>query len=101
MANYREDIVNIDLECGNIHRSFMKHTIGMGDEMADRIGVRVFRNGQPVQLTGSCKGFFIRQDGGTIPITNGVINGNIAYVTLVDTCYAQEGVFSLAIKIED
>ena len=100
MANYREDIVNIDLECGNIHRSFMKHTIGVGDEMADRIGVRVFRNGQPVQLTGSCKGYFIRQDGGTIPITNGVINGNLAYVTLIDTCYAQEGVFSLAIKVE-
>lgn len=101
MANYREDIVNIDLECGNIHRSFMKHTIGMGDDRADRIGVRVFRSGQPVQLTGNCKGYFIRQDGGTIPITNGTVSGNTAYVTLPDECYEMEGIFSLAIKIED
>lgn len=101
MANYREDIVNIDLECGNIFRSWMKHTIGEGDALADRFGVRVFRNGVPVQLSGTCTGYFIRADEGTIPVVNGVIDGNLAYVTLIDTCYAMEGVFSLAIKIND
>lgn len=101
MANYREDIVNIDLECGNIFRSWMKHTIGEGDALADRFGVRVFRNGVPVQLSGTCTGYFIRADEGTIPVVNGVIDGNLAYVTLINTCYAIEGVFSLAIKIND
>ena len=99
MANYREDILNIELENGNLHRNFMRHTIGSGDALANRFGVRVFRNGEPVQLAGTCTGYFIRSDGATIPINNGVINGNVAYVTLIDTCYAMEGIFSLAIKV--
>lgn len=101
MANYREDIVDIDLECGNIFRSWMKHTIGEGDALADRFGVRVFRNGVPVQLSGTCTGYFIRADGGTIPVTNSTVDGNLAYVILHDTCYEIEGVFSLAIKINN
>lgn len=99
MANYREDIVDIELKCGNIHRSFMKHSIGEGDENADRFGVRVFRDGQPENLTGSCYGMFIRADGQTVTINSGTISGNVAYVTLPEACYAVEGVFSLAIKV--
>lgn len=99
MANYREDILDIELENGNLHRNFMRHTIGSGDALANRFGVRVFRHGEPVQLSGTCAGYFIRSDETTIPITNGVIDGNVAYVTLISTCYAVEGIFSLAIKI--
>ena len=33
MANYKEDIVSIDLENGNIHRSFLRHSIGEGDNI--------------------------------------------------------------------
>lgn len=99
MANYREDIVNIDLECGTLHRSFLRHSIGEGDALANRFGVRVFRGKNPVQLEGTCTGYFIRADGETVPLTNGVISGNVAYVTLTETCYAVEGVFGLAIKI--
>lgn len=99
MANYREDIVDVELTGGNIHRSFMKKTIGEGDINANRFGVRVFRNGEPVQLAGSCVGYFIRAAGETVAISNGVISGNVAYVTLPQTCYAIEGVFSLAIKV--
>ena len=98
MANYREDILDIELENGNMHRNFMRHTIGSGDAMANKFGVRVFRNGNPEQLSGACKGYFIRADGATIPI-NGSINGNVAFVTLTDTCYEVEGVFALAIKV--
>lgn len=99
MANYREDIVNIDLECGTLHRSFLHHSIGEGDALADRFGVKVYRGKTPVQLEGICSGYFIRADGATVPLTNGVISGNVAYVTLTETCYAVEGVFGLAIKI--
>lgn len=98
MANYREDIVSIDLENGNIHRSFLQHSIGEGDETANRFGVRAFRNGEPVNLSGSCMGLFIRADGATVTIADGVISGNTAYVTLPAACYAVEGNFSLAIK---
>ena len=99
MANYREDIVDIDLKGGNIHRSFMRHTIGEGDENADRFGVRVFRNGTPEALMGSCYGLFVNAAGGTVTISNGTISGNTAYVILPEACYAVEGVFSLAIKV--
>lgn len=99
MANYREDIVNIELTGGNIHRAFMQKTIGGGDDRANRFGVRVYRNGEPEQLTGNCFGLFIRADGATVPINNGTISGNLAYVTLPETCYAVEGVFTLAIKV--
>lgn len=98
-AHYRENILNVELENGSLHRGFLRHTIGKGDVLADRFGVRVFRNGEQVQLSGSCNGYFIRADGETVPVTNGVISGNVAYVTLTEECYAVEGIFSLAIKI--
>lgn len=99
MANYREDIANIELSTGNIHRSFMARSIGAGDEKADRFGVRAFRNGVPEVLSGTCNGLFVRADGTTVTITNGVVSGNLAYVTLPEACYAVEGCFCLAIKV--
>lgn len=99
MANYHEDIVNIELESGNIHRSFLHHSIGAGDDRANRFGVRVFRNGEPENVSGSCFGLFIRADGATVAINNGTVSGNVAYVTLPDTCYAVEGQFCLTIKV--
>lgn len=99
MANYREDILDIDLKGGNINRGWLNHTIGAGDEKANRFGVRVFRDKQPVILTGTCIGLFRRADNETVPISHGVISGNVAYVTLPKECYVVEGVFSLAIKV--
>lgn len=99
MAIYNEDIIDVELTGGNIYRSFMNKTIGEGDINANRFGVRVLRKGIPVDLTGcTCTGYFIRADGGTIPI-NGTVSGNTAYVTLIDTCYAVDGQFALAIKL--
>ena len=99
MANYREDIVNIDLENGNIHRTYLKHSIGYGDNNANKFGVRVFRNGEAETLLGSCYGLFIRADGATITVNTGAVSGNLALVTLPEACYAVEGVFTLAIKV--
>ena len=99
MSIYNEDIIDVELTGGNISRSFMRKTIGEGDALANRFGVKVMRNGNPVQLTGvSCVGYFIRSDGGTIPV-NGYVTGNTAYVELPQACYAIEGQFSLAIKL--
>ena len=99
MANYKEDIVSIELSTGTIHRSFMARSIGAGDEKADRFGIRAFRNGVPETLSGSCIGLFVRADGKTVTITNGVVSGNMAYVTLPEACYVVEGCFCLAIKV--
>ena len=102
MANYKEDIIDIDLQTGTVHRSFLNHTLGSGDEKANRFGVRTFRNGEPESISNACYGYFIRADGSTVGPIEGVISGansNKAYVTLPEACYAIEGAFSLAIKV--
>lgn len=101
MAIYKEDIVDIELSTGNIHRSFLKHSIGTGDSAANRFGVRVFRDGSAVDLTGaSCQGYFHNSQGENIALTSyGTVSGNKAFVTLPQACYNYEGQFTLAIKL--
>ena len=99
MEIYKEDIVDIDLKETNIYRNMMMKTIGENDSYANVFGVRVFKNGEPIELTSAtCSGYFIRSDGATI-IINGSIGGNLAVVSLPQSCYAYEGQFSLAIKV--
>lgn len=100
MAHYREDIVDIELETGSVFRSFMNKTIGTGDSKANRYGVRLFRGGEPVDVSGyACEGFFRDSHGNNILISNGVTSENVAYVTLPQACYNYEGQFTLAIKV--
>ena len=102
MAIYKEDIADVELESGDIYRSFLNHSIGQGDIKENRFGVRLLRNGQAESLSGcSCAGYFTRPDGTvkTLSGENAGISGNTAYVTLTQDCYAYEGKFTLAIKV--
>ena len=101
MAVFKRDMVDINLETGNIHRSFLKHSIGLADNEADHFGIRVFRDGVPVDLTGvSVQGYFRNPQGTNIAITSGnIVSGNEAEVVLPQACYAYEGQFCLAIKL--
>ena len=103
MAVYKRDMVDINLETGNIHRSFLKHSIGYKDAAADHFGIRVFRNGEPVNLTGvSVQGIFMPPQGDPIAITTGnIVNYNEAEVVLPQACYNYDGQFTLAIKLVD
>lgn len=100
-AHYHQDIVSIDLDCGNIHRSFLHRSIGTGDSNANRFGVRVFRGKDAVDLSGvSCQGYFRNSNGENIALTSyGTVEGNKAFVTLPQACYNYEGNFTLAIKL--
>ena len=98
MAIYREDFVDIELTNGTIHRSFCNRAIGENDQLANRFGVRLLRNGEPSAIGGTCAGYFIRPDGDTVVIT-GTVSGNTAYVDLPQACYTYEGQFALAIKV--
>ena len=96
---FRENIADIDLNTGTVHRSFQNMSIGEGDEKANRYGVRIVRNGEPVTLSGvSVVGYFIRSDGSSVVIS-GSVNGNIAYVDLPEACYVYDGNFTLSIKL--
>lgn len=101
MALYHSDIVDIDLNSGTVFRSFANKIIGEGDENANRFGVRLWRNGEPVDAGGStCIGYFIRYgDENTVIINSGLFSGQEVYVTLPESCYAYDGGFSLVIKL--
>lgn len=99
MAIFNEDIVNVDLQGGNLQRGYLNMQVGEGDGSANRFGVNVLNGGEPASLSGaSCVGYFIRPDGITL-VLNGTVSGNKAYVDLPAAAYAKEGNFSLAIKI--
>ena len=101
MALHHEDIVDIELESGSVHRSFLNHSIGSGDSAANRFGVRLFRGGEPEDISGaSCQGFFRNSQGENIALTSyGTVSGNVAYITLPQACYNYDGQFTLAIKL--
>ena len=103
MAVYKRDIIDINLETGNIYRSWLKHSIGYKDQKADHFGVRVFRDGEAVSLTGvSVQGVFMPPQGSPIAITSGnIVSGNVAEVVLPQACYNYDGQFTLAIKLVD
>lgn len=99
MAIYNEHIVDIDMESGTIHRSFINKSIGEGDSNGNRYGVRLFRNGEPVDMTGvTCNGYFVRHNGTSVAIS-GQKSGNKCYVELPLSCYTVEGTFKLSIKL--
>lgn len=105
MAIYKENIIRIDLEKGNIKRTFCSHAIGMMDQQADHFGVEIYRDGEPVELTGvTCQGVFMPPVGDPIAITGSTytaVDGNRAEVILPQACYNYDGPFTLAIKLVD
>lgn len=102
-AIYHNDVVDIDLEKGTIHRAFLNYTIGSGDNNANWFGVNVYRNDEPVDLTGcSVQGLFMPSVGSAILISDNThtrVQNNEASVLLPQACYNVKGRFTLAIKI--
>ena len=102
-AVYHNDSVDIELESGTVFRTFLNHPIGSGDNNANWYGVRVFRNAEPVNLTGcSVQGIFMPSSGSAILISDSThtwVSENEAAVLLPQACYNVKGQFTLAIKI--
>ena len=100
---YHNNIIDIDLESGTLFRSFLNHTIGSGDNNANWYGVRVFRKGEPIALSGcSVQGLFMPASGSAILISDGThtwVSGNEAAILLPQACYNVKGRFTLTIKI--
>ena len=101
---FHQDIAVVELNnSGNIHRTFLNKSIGKGDSYANRFGVRLLFDGEPVNLgSASCIGLFMAPNGQNILISGSdytYCGGNIAYVQLPQACYNVEGQFTLAIKV--
>lgn len=102
MAVYKANILDVELNTGNIARSFLCHNIGKDDTKADRFGVRVYRDGEPESLSGcSIQGYMMRPNGTNLAITgsNTGVSGNEAWVDLPQAAYDYEGQFCLALKL--
>ena len=86
-----------DLRAG-IFQTRMPMLFATGDQGAHEIRVTVTEDGQPASLTGrTVSGYFIRADRSTV-LLSGSAEGNVASVTLSQSCYVQPGGFSLFIK---
>lgn len=68
-----------------------------GDKLANRIGIRLKNGAQPYAPDGSCRGYVLRADGATVPILNGVVNGNEMYIDLPEAAYAKQGAVVISI----
>ena len=76
----------------------IKGNVFTADNKGNVIGVNVFKNGIPVNLTGTVTGSIIRADGVTV-IVSGTISGNQAYIVLPQSAYAVPGLLSIVIKL--
>ena len=68
-----------------------------GDELANRIGVRLKNGPQDYTPDGSCRGYVLRADGATVPILNGVVSGNLMYIDLPEAAYAIQSAVVISI----
>lgn len=94
----RYDIVKINLN-EPLLRSNAGEILATDDRQGNRFGALLHRDGQIVDANGyAVTGYFIRPNGDTV-INEGTAQGNLVYVDLAPECYAHEGVFSLAIKL--
>ena len=97
----QKDVIILDLNRGSFHRSFAHHAIGTNDISGNRFGVKLVRNGEPVDVSlCSCIGYFMRADGETVVINGGLADADgVLGVNLPQSCYAVIGPFTLVLKI--
>lgn len=96
---YFETWVNRDLK-KIMTAEDIRGTVFTLDNLGNLIGVRVFSDGQPVELSGSVNGYCILADGTTVPVA-GTRSGNTAYIILPQSAYAVPGMIRIAIKLTD
>lgn len=95
---YRANNARVELD-GDLVREHVGSLLATGDKLANRFGVEVYRDSVPVSIGSmALVGYFIRPEADTVVI-NGTTSGNTGYVELPQSCYTQEGAFTLALKL--
>lgn len=69
------------------------------DNKANKIGVRVFKDGEPVTLSGTISANVILPDNSTLLVESGSISGNEASIVLPEDAYENPGMISIFIKL--
>lgn len=90
--------VKADLDKG-IRKTFLDTLFVTKDKAAHRFEIEVVRGDAPVTLSGTVSAYFIRYcDNLTIPM-DGTLSGNVANVTLAESCYERNTQFALIVKV--
>ena len=76
----------------------LKQMLIRSDRGANRIAVHLFNGRMPYAPGGACQGFAVRRDGVTVPIENGVVDGNTLYIDLPAGAYALDGPVNIGVK---
>lgn len=70
------------------------------DNRGNLVGVRVFKDGAPVNLSGGVTGYCILATGDSIPVA-GTISSNKAWIILPENAYSVPGQINIIIKLVD
>lgn len=70
-----------------------------GDNKAHTWRVTIMDDGKPAALSGTVTGYFIRGDNATVVVT-GKLTGNVATVTLTQSCYNVEGDMTAVMRLK-
>lgn len=93
-----KNIVKVDIE-KPLERLDCGLVMASGDEMANRFGAELTKNGEAFDLSNcNVKGFLIRPNEETL-ILHGSVEENIAFVDIPKTGYVYDGSFTLTIKV--
>lgn len=69
------------------------------DNQGDLVGVHVYDNGQPAQLSGTVLGYIVKDNGDTVTIT-GTLQENRAWIVLPANAYDVVGMIHIAIQLK-
>ena len=70
-----------------------------GQSYANVLNVSVNNNGVPVELSGECVGYFVRQQAGSTVTVAGTISGNVASVEFPPFVYAYTGRLIITLSV--
>lgn len=93
------NMFSVDIDKGPVTQTL--HPLFVGDALANRIGVYLYKDGEPFSPGGSAFGRAVLSGGGTVPIQNGVVSGNQVYIDLPSGVYAEQGPVKITVSWTD
>lgn len=69
------------------------------DNAGNLVGVVLFNNGEPEEISGTVGGMILRADGTTVAVVDGNSNGNKGWIVLPQSAYAVPGQIVIVIKV--
>jgi hypothetical protein len=83
------EAVKVHHLCGNVFYE---------DNGGNLVGVRLFKDGEPVRITESCIGYCVIANGASI-LVYGAVSGNKAYISIPAAAYLVPGPINIIIKL--